>query len=184
MVQIRRYVRSSGKRTSPEGIPPTTEGEGLLQAHLYTFRRTNLDGRVIDRLIDTVDRAQEKQQATERQLQELSDKVAALEVERDQLQRAVESANSGLQVEFVQSICQQEKHSTSFILCRLSPATRTSAARPPATLQFKCSTAFHSSAHSHGGPLSRAMFQHILCTALRSSSSNYCTQIVQGFNVF
>ncbi|EIE21047.1 hypothetical protein COCSUDRAFT_43406 [Coccomyxa subellipsoidea C-169] len=40
---------------------------------------------------------QEKQQATERQLQELSERVAALQMERDQLERAVESATSGLQ---------------------------------------------------------------------------------------
>lgn len=41
---------------------------------------------------------QEKQQATERQLLELSEKAAALELERDQLQRAVETATSDSQV--------------------------------------------------------------------------------------
>ena len=41
---------------------------------------------------------QEKQQATERLLQELSEKVTALQLERDQLQRAVESATSHCQV--------------------------------------------------------------------------------------
>ena len=61
-----------------------------------------MDVGFLGRLIDTVDRVQEKQKAKERQLQELSDKVAALEVERVQLQRAVESAKSGLQVQFVQ----------------------------------------------------------------------------------
>lgn len=41
---------------------------------------------------------QERQQATERQLQELSERVAALELERDQLQRALETATNDSQV--------------------------------------------------------------------------------------
>ena len=45
--------------------------------------------------------AQEKQQAMERRLQELSEKVVALERDRDQLQRALNSATSGSEVQLV-----------------------------------------------------------------------------------
>ena len=56
---------------------------------------------------------QEKHQAEERRLKELADKVATLEHERDQLQRAVDSASSGPQVIPI-SLPLYTKHQISF----------------------------------------------------------------------
>ncbi|EIE21052.1 hypothetical protein COCSUDRAFT_48251 [Coccomyxa subellipsoidea C-169] len=58
--------------------------------------------------------ALEKQQATERQLLELSEKAAALELERDQLQRAVETATSDSQVSCTSGKSGDEKPAVSF----------------------------------------------------------------------
>ncbi|EIE21060.1 hypothetical protein COCSUDRAFT_48255 [Coccomyxa subellipsoidea C-169] len=59
-------------------------------------------------------RQKEKQQATERQLLELSEKAAALELERDQLQRAVETATSDSQVSCTNGKSSNEALAVSF----------------------------------------------------------------------
>ncbi len=113
VLQVVNDVKCPRKGHSPEAVSPTTKGRDFDDPIINRTEGTlvqSLTPHYCNSLLSLIAFAQEKELEAERQLQGLSQRVAALQLERDSLQKAVEIAVSASQVECTRLSSRVERH--------------------------------------------------------------------------